>query len=217
MIDRFGVSRGTLREALRILESEGLVQVSRGAKGGAVVLDPETESIAVQVGTYLQLQTARLEDLFAARVIYEPAAARAIAERRDQAVLAALAQCVAAQEFCVHDMALYRSHEDEFRKVMLSNCGNPVLSLMGGVIDTVFKRHIDQLSEGAVRQVSEHMQEGVRAKRRIVDFMGKGDGEAAERAWRIYIQTFWDRFVAALGPDATLKYYTSATKPPRQA
>src|SRR5690606_6368295 len=164
------------------------------------------------------LQSTRLEDLFAARAIYEPAAARAIAERSDQAVLAALAQCVAAQEFCVHDMVLYRSHEDTFCMVMLSNCGNPVLALMGGVINTVFKRHLDQVREGAaVRQVPEHMQEGVKAKRRIVELMGQGDGEAAEQAWRIYIETFRKRFAAALGPDAAFKYYTSAAKPPQHA
>jgi len=53
---RFGVSRPTLREAIRILESEGLISISRGARGGASVLSPNINTAARHIGFVLQGQ-----------------------------------------------------------------------------------------------------------------------------------------------------------------
>src|SRR6266705_3331258 len=54
LMKRFGVSRPTLREAIRILESEGLVSISRGARGGASVLGPNINIAARHIGFVLQ-------------------------------------------------------------------------------------------------------------------------------------------------------------------
>jgi len=56
----FGVSRPTLREALRILESESLITIIRGKYGGARVTTVEIDAIAGQVGVFLQIQGTTL-------------------------------------------------------------------------------------------------------------------------------------------------------------
>src|SRR5271157_5989752 len=68
LIERFGVSRPSLREALRILEAEGLISVIRGVQGGVVVHRPDSRQTARTAAIVLE-----------SRTILEPAAVRVVA------------------------------------------------------------------------------------------------------------------------------------------
>src|SRR3954447_16285894 len=68
----FDVSRPTLREAMRILESESLIAVKRGAHGGARVQRPDMRVTARHAALLLQFDDTTLEDVFEARAIMEP-------------------------------------------------------------------------------------------------------------------------------------------------
>ena len=63
LVEQFNVSLVSLREALRILETEGLVSVRRGNRGGAVVHAPAKASAAYMLGLLLQSDTVPLADL----------------------------------------------------------------------------------------------------------------------------------------------------------
>src|SRR3954452_16525391 len=82
LMQEFAVSRPTLREAFRILESEGLITVRRGARGGARVQVPTSDVAARYAGLVLQYRGAMLADVFEARVIVEAPAAGIVARRR---------------------------------------------------------------------------------------------------------------------------------------
>src|ERR1700733_3047025 len=82
IIGNFAVSRPTVREALRILESEKLISVSRGARGGARVPTPRAEQVARYAGYVLQAGHATYADVYQARTIIEPPSARHVAETR---------------------------------------------------------------------------------------------------------------------------------------
>ena len=82
LIERFGVSRPSLREALRILEAEGLISVLRGVQGGVVVHHPDQRLTARTAALVLQTRNVSLADVFEARTVIEPAAVRLVAWSR---------------------------------------------------------------------------------------------------------------------------------------
>jgi DNA-binding FadR family transcriptional regulator len=69
LMEEFAISRPTLREAFRILESEGLITVRRGARGGARVQEPSEDAAARYAGLVLQHRGAILDEVLDARLI----------------------------------------------------------------------------------------------------------------------------------------------------
>lgn len=84
------MSRTTVREALRILEVQGLVQIRTGRSGGAFVQKPGEESIASTVSLLIRGRQVRLAALLETREAVEPACAQLAAKYRTDADLEAL-------------------------------------------------------------------------------------------------------------------------------
>src|SRR5271154_4552587 len=80
LMDHFQVSRPSLREAVRVLESDRLIEVRRGSRTGARVRVPGPEIVARPAAFLLELSGATLADVMAARIAIEPPAARRLAE-----------------------------------------------------------------------------------------------------------------------------------------
>lgn len=145
LIERFEVSRPTLREALRVLESEGLVEIRRGVRGGAVVREPAIEDLARHFGIFLQLRNVTYEDTFVVRTIVEPAAARMSAERiaggTDPAPLTeALAREAEALE-SPDDPSALSDALVQFHDAVLEACGSTTLRALGKLLETVGASH----------------------------------------------------------------------------
>ena len=84
LVERFNVSLVSLREALRILETEGLLSVRRGNQGGSVVHAPTKASAAYMLGLVLQSEHVLLSDLGTALRDLEPTCAALAAQRPDR-------------------------------------------------------------------------------------------------------------------------------------
>src|SRR6185312_10803861 len=114
----FGIARTTLREALRILESQGLLEIRRGRTGGPVVTMPKIDALAEGLAVTLQLQGTTAGDLDGARQLIEPRLAARLAESHtadDLTALGAAAEraAVAADAFdrVAFGAAAVRMHE----------------------------------------------------------------------------------------------------------
>ena len=97
LVKQFGVSRPTLREAFRILESESLIVVRRGSRGGVLVAAPETSVAARSFGLLLQMSGTTLADVYEARKVFEPAAAEMLTRRATAGPARPLAPAFAAR------------------------------------------------------------------------------------------------------------------------
>jgi DNA-binding FadR family transcriptional regulator len=93
LADQLGVSRTTVREAMRVLQGEGMIETRRGRSGGAVVIAPETTP--AERRQVVRRRLAELENVFDYRLAIEPAAARLAAERRTRADIATLRETLA--------------------------------------------------------------------------------------------------------------------------
>ena len=90
MAQQFGVSRVTVRDALRALEANGLVRVKVGGQGGPYVAEPDISLLSDSIGTHLHLRGTTFEELAEARQALETTSARLAALRANAEDLAAL-------------------------------------------------------------------------------------------------------------------------------
>ena len=144
LISEFQVSRPSFREALRILDSEGLISVRRGNVGGAQVHAPTPENAARTLGLVLQARNVALDDLAAALAVIEPACAAHCAQRPDRnAVLvpelrALNIRCRAVKP---HDMAGAALIFQEFHQAIIDGCGNATLVIVIGALESLWSHH----------------------------------------------------------------------------
>ena len=87
LLEEFGVSRATLREALNVLESEGLVRLRRGPGGGAIVTAPDGLAIMRSLDSLLRFEGTTVEQVMQVRLVVDPLAARLAAVHADAADL----------------------------------------------------------------------------------------------------------------------------------
>src|ERR1700728_1431307 len=103
LMARFGVSRPTLREAFRVLESESLITIRRGAKGGARVQPPGREVAARYAAFTLEYRGVTLRDVYVARAALEVPSVGKLALDRTDADLDVLDTALRGQEAVARD------------------------------------------------------------------------------------------------------------------
>ena len=196
LIDAYGVSRPTLREALRILETEGLLEVKRGAKGGAKVIGPSLTLASHAVGMLLQAQHTSLADVQVARQIIEPPAARMVAERRSVTDIDALARAIGAERAAV-GTSDFPFTAMRFHELLIRLSGNNTLSAFLMVLHDIHEGVAQMLSAGRHDPAIES--KALRFHERLLTRIEASDGPGAERLWRDY----WAWFLPYTRPDST--------------
>lgn len=81
LVARYNTSRGTLRDALRLLSLQGIVDIKHGATGGVVFRSPDPHHMATILSIALSLKGMSLETVLEARILIEPVIAKVAAER----------------------------------------------------------------------------------------------------------------------------------------
>jgi DNA-binding FadR family transcriptional regulator len=134
---QLGISRPTLREALRILETESLVRIKRGAQGGAQVLAPDPDVAARYAGVVLQGWGTTLGEIYVARVALEPVAAAALAEHHTDEILAELDRVLRHEEETIEDPAEFARASALFHRRVVALAGNNALRLFEHILSEI--------------------------------------------------------------------------------
>lgn len=191
LVERFGVSRPSLREALRILEAEGLVTVVRGVHGGVVVHAPDERMTARTAALLLQARNVSLADVFEARSLLEPVAARVVASSRGRRSAAKeLRALVADEEAAIEDPEDFGVANARFHHRLVSLAGNQTLSIVAEMLNEVVVRAVTAVSSSdgdSVGSLSVRRR-GIRSQERLLDLIEAGEGTAAEEHWRSHMQ-----------------------------
>jgi GntR family transcriptional repressor for pyruvate dehydrogenase complex len=187
LLEEFRISRPSLREALRILESEGLIRVRRGNVGGSVVEVPTADTSAYTFGLVLQSRRGTVADLADAIKHIEPITASLCAERADRkrAVLPALEDNLARTDAAIGDGPAFTRLAREFHELMVASCGNETLILTVGALESLWseqERRWAQAAQSQGRYPAPRQQREVQAAHKaLAKAIAAGQAERASR------------------------------------
>ena len=136
----FEVSLPSVREAIRMLEAEGLVTTRRGKGGGAVVALPKPDNVAYGIGLVLESWGTDAGDLAAALGMLEPVCAGACAGRSDRkrTVVPALRRLHAEAAGCISDAVAFAGLARAFHEQIVRWCPNDVTRLVVGAVESLW-------------------------------------------------------------------------------
>jgi DNA-binding FadR family transcriptional regulator len=189
LMEQFGVSRPSLREAFRILESEGAITIRRGLHGGARVHTPDVTVAARQAGLLLQYRGAPLSDVYEMRAVLESAAAGMAASRRTDEDLARLQEAVDRHRESSADSDASFAADAEFHRLIVELSRSATLQVLAAMVTDIIRQGDQSYSENVdpVRQ-QELTKVAVRAHARLVEHIRKGDARRAEESWRKHLE-----------------------------
>jgi GntR family transcriptional regulator, transcriptional repressor for pyruvate dehydrogenase complex len=177
MIAQYGISRGSLREALRFLELQGVITMRSGPSGGPVVTRPGPEHLASMLGLLLELSGAKFRAILEARELLEPALAARAARGADRTLVALLNQSVKDMKARMDDETAFFEENSRFHSLIARGSGN---ALFGYLIES-----LKWITDGTVLGVGysrRHRVAIVNAHQTIVEAIEAHDPDAAQQA-----------------------------------
>jgi DNA-binding FadR family transcriptional regulator len=132
MLARYRVGRGSLREALRILEVYGLIAIRPGPGGGPVVQEVNSREFGRTTTFYYRLARATYRDVLEAREIFEPMMAKVAAQRANDAEIKELVESAALARLAVErDDETWGAAAGDFHGLLSGMSGNHILDIVG--------------------------------------------------------------------------------------
>ena len=182
MLADTGRARGTLREALRLLEGRGVIEVRPGATGGAFVRKPRPEDLGSAITAVLLMEGASMLDVLAAREDLEVAAVTRAVARIRPADLAVMQESVDALRRHIADRDRFLAEAGRFHAVIHEAAGSPVLRILNEALRTTQMASRSEYSIRYRKRVAAEHQE-------IIDALVSADAELAGRTMRRHVQT----------------------------
>lgn len=190
----FGVSRATLREALRSLAAQDLIRTAKGAGGGSFVTLPSVEHVSSFLHSSITLMSdandVTLEDLLEARALLEVPAARFAARRRRDDELDRLRDTIPDEPLRMGPDQQFVYNQD-FHLVVIDCCRNALLTIAVQPIFGVLQRNLARttLGKGFHRAVNDQ-------HRSIAGAIEAGDADAAGGEMHVhleYLRPYYER------------------------
>jgi DNA-binding FadR family transcriptional regulator len=193
LLQEFRVSRPSLREALRILEAEGLITVHRGNRGGATVHVPRAANAAYSVGLVLQSRGVQMDDVRDALKSIEPVCAGLCAQRPDrfENVLPELNRLHEVTLAAVDDPMEFTTSSRRFHEAVVDLCGNETLKLVIGALESLWTSREEAWAReadvaGGFPDAHRRLT-GIKSHARILKYIEDGDVDRVQRQARLHL------------------------------
>ena len=207
LFTEFGVSPPALREAIHILEVDGLVSVRRGNVGGAVVHLPSAERTAHMISMVLQSRSSTPADVSGALIHLEPICAGMCAAREDRhtEVVPYLQVEIDRQEEHFGDASQYVRNARRFHEALVSRCGNEPMILLIGSLELIWSAHESSVwGDEGDPMAHKTMRAALRDHQRLVDAIRDGNADRAVRLAQDHLAAA-RRNTLAFGRDRTIE------------
>lgn len=184
LLVEYPISKPSLREAMRILEAEGLLTVRRGKLGGAVVHRPDAANLAYTMGLVLGAGQVGLADVGTALLQVEPACAALCAQRPDRkrTVVPILRELHEESVRSVSDLQQATSASRRYHEALVRHCGNETMIILAGALEALWSAHEQNWSA----RVTDHSTVPVEERRavledhrQVIDAIDVGDAQRA--------------------------------------
>jgi DNA-binding FadR family transcriptional regulator len=174
LAEQFHVSRNTLREALRSLEIAGLLELKKGATGGAFIKEGGGGAAVAGLADLYHMGAIRPQHLTEARITIGTEVARLACARRTKEDLAALVANVEAAEVATAAGDVERRAEInyEFHRLLARAAKNPVLIILTDALMEMTRHFVESVGYMPNRYV-------MPSRRRLLVFLQAKNGEAA--------------------------------------
>lgn len=191
LIDRFSMSKGTIREAMRILEAQGLVETRTGPGGGCFVGEVTADRAKSLLANYFYFQDLSIADIYQLRRVLEPELAASLAGHLTDTQLAELEAVVAQYPEPARNAEEERDQHVAslaFHRKLANFSGNPLLafvvSFMGRILTdlTVYRRLYDPPNR-------ELYEKGLAYQTDLIAALREGRAEDARAIMRAHMET----------------------------
>ncbi len=191
MIERFGMSKGTIREATRILEAQGLVRTRTGPGGGTFVHQMSPERARALLSNYFYFRDLTLKDIYQIRSALEPELVAHLAGKLTDAQLTELEQVMATY---AHPAGTAEEEREQhiaslrFHALLAEMSDNP---LMGFIIAFVTQTLSDLTVYRKLYDPPNHelWAKGKGYQARLVKALRTGDGAEARKVMALHMAT----------------------------
>lgn len=183
LVAQTGLSRGSVRDALRILEAESLVITRAGRFGGSVANQPDDESLRRSISTFVHGRGIALLSLLQTREAIEPSLAALAAKNRTDTELQRLVDATERVESAYSDAPRFlRENVDWHMAIAVASHNELLRAFMHSISNMVYKASaIDKFASDDVRKQVMH------AHRRILEAISAQDAKLAERRMALHL------------------------------
>ncbi|MGH9271598.1 MAG: FadR/GntR family transcriptional regulator [Ilumatobacteraceae bacterium] len=186
LVSQTRMSRATVREALRMLEVQGLLEVRAGRGGGAFVRQPGSDAVANSVELFVRGRQVRLSALLETREAIEPTCAELAADRRTDDDLARLEAANQAIEAVRNDLPAFLSANVHWHLVVAETSHNELLSAFMHSISRILytSTENEEFVDADVRSTA------IRAHHAVTNAIRDGDPAAARRRMERHVHSY---------------------------
>lgn len=192
--EMFGTSRGTLREALRVLEQKGLIKIRLGVGGGSIVRSVNTDQISESLALLVRSQQVSLEQLAEFRQGVEGIIAAKAAIRATRLDIERLHDILKEAKTCIErkDRDAFLNADKSFHMELAQITGNPIFKTL---VHSVHE-NIHQYYDAFLSMEEPELNENYHDLQDLLDAVENGRPEESEKIAARHVRRFNEYMLA---------------------